>query len=169
MEMFVFILVVVGIGWGFTILAARENNSQIEKIDSNLVSEKPDIQSDKKSGTFETPRGKSGTASDKITELEARVERLLAAGREIIVQRDLAERERDAAQNEASTIKRQLDTLRSERSAPGGDDARFRAVKAAFARLYHPDRTQVAGIERMIREEFFKEFWAEIERIEKAK
>ena len=48
-----------------------------------------------------------------------------------------------------------------------GPDARFRAAKAAFARLYHPDRTRTEGIERLIREQVFKEFWAEIERIER--
>ena len=40
-------------------------------------------------------------------------------------------------------------------------------VKQAFARLYHPDRVQAHGIERHIRAEIFKEFWSELERIER--
>lgn len=51
-------------------------------------------------------------------------------------------------------------------SAPS-PDWKFREVKAAFARLYHPDRTTQAGIERIVREQVFKEFWREIERIDR--
>lgn len=45
----------------------------------------------------------------------------------------------------------------------------FGEVKRSFARLYHPDRTPHVGLERMIREQVFKEFWAEIEKIERRK
>jgi len=40
-------------------------------------------------------------------------------------------------------------------------------AKQAFARLHHPDRVQAHGIERHIRAEIFKEFWSELERIER--
>jgi len=40
-------------------------------------------------------------------------------------------------------------------------------AKQAFARLHHPDRVQADGIERVIRTEIFKEFWRELERIER--
>jgi len=40
-------------------------------------------------------------------------------------------------------------------------------AKQAFARLHHPDRVQADGIERRIRTEIFKEFWSELERIER--
>jgi hypothetical protein len=40
-------------------------------------------------------------------------------------------------------------------------------AKQAFARLHHPDRVQADGIERLIRTEIFKEFWSELERIER--
>ena len=40
-------------------------------------------------------------------------------------------------------------------------------AKQAFARLHHPDRVQAGDIERLIRTEIFKEFWSELERIER--
>jgi hypothetical protein len=48
-----------------------------------------------------------------------------------------------------------------------GVDNRFEQVKRAFARKYHPDRVRVDGFDKTIRTEIFKEFWHEIERIEK--
>ena len=50
----------------------------------------------------------------------------------------------------------------------GGGDAKIREAKRAFARLYHPDNIQGSGLDKMIRQEFFKEFWRELERIEKS-
>lgn len=46
-------------------------------------------------------------------------------------------------------------------------DGRFRQAKTAFARLYHPDRIAGDGPEKRIRTEVFKEFWDELERIER--
>jgi hypothetical protein len=46
-------------------------------------------------------------------------------------------------------------------------DGRFRQAKNAFARLYHPDRLTGDGPEKRIRTEVFKEFWNELERIER--
>ena len=46
-------------------------------------------------------------------------------------------------------------------------DIKFRQAKNAFARLYHPDRLAVDGAEKRIRTELFKEFWDELERIER--
>lgn len=45
--------------------------------------------------------------------------------------------------------------------------AKFREAKSAFARLFHPDRAQGDAREREIRTELFKQFWAELERIER--
>ena len=47
-------------------------------------------------------------------------------------------------------------------------DMRFRQAKTAFARLYHPDRFGGDGPEKRIRTEVFKEFWDELERIERS-
>ncbi len=45
---------------------------------------------------------------------------------------------------------------------------RFRHAKQAFARLYHPDNQTASAAERALRTEIFKEFWTELERIERS-
>jgi len=49
--------------------------------------------------------------------------------------------------------------------APG--DRRFRELKKRFALMFHPDHIRRDDPEKAMRSEVFKEFWAEIERIEK--
>lgn len=46
-------------------------------------------------------------------------------------------------------------------------DGKFRQAKTAFARLYHPDGVAGDGAEKRLRTELFKEFWHELERIER--
>jgi hypothetical protein len=43
---------------------------------------------------------------------------------------------------------------------------KFRRAKTMVARLTHPDSVGATGLEARIREQLFKEFWAELERIE---
>lgn len=56
---------------------------------------------------------------------------------------------------------------RRETEAPG-DDAKFRRAKAVFARLFHPDSILDDAVEREIRTEIFKQYWAELERIDRS-
>lgn len=49
----------------------------------------------------------------------------------------------------------------------GHIDRKFRAAKNAFARRYHPDRIAGNAQEERLRTELFKEFWDELERIER--
>lgn len=46
-------------------------------------------------------------------------------------------------------------------------DMKFRQAKKAFARLYHPDQIAGESAEKRIRTELFKEFWDELDRIER--
>jgi hypothetical protein len=46
-------------------------------------------------------------------------------------------------------------------------DLKFKQARTAFARMYHPDRMQGDGDEKRVRAELFKEFWEELERIER--
>lgn len=46
-------------------------------------------------------------------------------------------------------------------------DAKFRQAKKAFARMCHPDQIAEDTPEKRIRTELFKEFWNELERIER--
>lgn len=53
------------------------------------------------------------------------------------------------------------------RASGGGNDI-FQRAKREFARMYHPDNVGGSSIERMVRAEIFKEFWAVLETIEKS-
>jgi hypothetical protein len=46
-------------------------------------------------------------------------------------------------------------------------DRRFHDAKRAFALMFHPDRPGVPLRERGVRQAMFKEFWAELRRIER--
>ena len=63
-----------------------------------------------------------------------------------------------------------LHKLRSkttENSTSSKGDDRFRHAKRSFARLFHPDHRHGSEIEQQIRAEMFKEFWVELEQIER--
>lgn len=49
----------------------------------------------------------------------------------------------------------------------GAPDAKFKQARTAFARMYHPDCVQGDADERRIRAELFKEFWEELDRIDR--
>lgn len=46
-------------------------------------------------------------------------------------------------------------------------DLKFKQARTAFARLYHPDRHRGDADEKRLRAELFKEFWEELERIDR--
>ena len=46
-------------------------------------------------------------------------------------------------------------------------DMKFKQARTAFARLYHPDRHHGDAEEKKLRAELFKEFWDELERIDR--
>lgn len=48
-----------------------------------------------------------------------------------------------------------------------GQDVKFRQAKNAFARLYHPDQVTGDDREKRLRIDLFKEFWDELERIDR--
>ena len=52
-------------------------------------------------------------------------------------------------------------------AAEGASDRRFQEAKRAFARRFHPDFVNATGMERTLRTDLFKEFWADLERIER--
>jgi hypothetical protein len=51
--------------------------------------------------------------------------------------------------------------------AEGASDRRFQDAKRAFARRFHPDFVNAIGMERTLRIDLFKEFWSDLERIER--
>jgi hypothetical protein len=55
---------------------------------------------------------------------------------------------------------------RDEAPAGKGGDKKFTRAKRAFSKMYHPDRIQADGFEKMIRTEFYKEFYQVLEAID---
>jgi hypothetical protein len=53
------------------------------------------------------------------------------------------------------------------KSHGNGSDLKFKQARTAFARLNHPDRMHGDTDEKRIRAELFKEFWEELERIDR--
>ncbi len=97
-------------------------------------------------------------ARQRIAELEQ------ALGQNERTAADLLRRMEGRARQAELKLKDHLDR------AVGGHDAadhKFRQAKRLFARLYHPDHAKGDGLERLIRAEFFKEFWQELERIDR--
>jgi outer membrane murein-binding lipoprotein Lpp len=127
------------------------------------------------------------TLQTRLQELEATVARLRQTGHSVVAQRDAARAEAaslrlalGASQQELARVRQHQEfeflakaVLREPAppmvfTAPDPvDNSRFRAAKLAFARLYHPDRGGTSEMDRLIRSQVFKEFWAELERIEK--
>lgn len=60
----------------------------------------------------------------------------------------------------------ELETRVGELLRGNGDRQAFLEIKREFARRYHPG-SEITGIERLVREEIFKEFWVVIQRVEK--
>jgi hypothetical protein len=77
--------------------------------------------------------------------------------------RAVADRDRwEAAANELQSA---LAAVKTE--AAGDEPDRFRKLKAALARMFHPDAlSSASSFERVVREELFKEINVEMDRIE---
>lgn len=102
-----------------------------------------------------------------IIALRQQIQRLKESGREIIKQRDSARAEIIRLNLENQKLHEYSKNKSGDTPTKSNDKSRVREIKAAFARLYHPDRITVSGFERTLREQVFKEFWSEIERIDR--
>jgi hypothetical protein len=67
----------------------------------------------------------------------------------------------------AAEVARLRVALRLAERAPATPDDRFTRAKRAFALRFHPDRIIARGLERTVRVSLFREFWAELRRIER--
>ena len=103
----------------------------------------------------------SDTKPDSVQSLQSEVETLWKLGEEVAS-------ERDAWMQRALNAEEKIKVLQETSNLADQDgDSNFLAIKKAFARLFHPDINKSTGYERAIRTEVFKEFWPEIERIER--
>jgi hypothetical protein len=83
-------------------------------------------------------------------------------------QEELQAAREDATKAKARADAAEANARASSGAASPGADGKFQAAKRAFARLYHPDNIKADGLDKVIRAEIFKEFWRELESIQKA-
>ena len=100
-----------------------------------------------------------GELEGEVRALRANVSRLQNAGKTVIAQREEWKARALVAEQKATDLTAQLANRRAMR------DDRFDALRRLVARELHPDFCDNDGIEKLIRAEFFKRLWPEIERL----
>ena len=100
-----------------------------------------------------------GELEEEIRALRARVKRLQSAGKTVIAQREAWTARALAAEQEAMELTTQLAGRLATR------DSRYDALRRLIARELHPDHCTGGEIEKLVRAEFFKSLWPEIEQL----
>lgn len=117
-----------------------------------------------------------GMAHDEIAGLIAsgagEVRHLIETIGELEADMARAARKEKRQAGEIARLRARLGELESGDGSPAvggaGQLDHFRRLKKEFAKMYHPDNSPSPdGLEKLIRSEIFKEFWAVIEGIEK--
>lgn len=101
--------------------------------------------------TPEPGAGSNGAHADEILELRRRLEAAEEAAR--------------SARADAERAEQALAHHRA--SAHHEANKKIRRIKRVFALHFHPDHLTATGLERDIREGVFKDFWGELDRIER--
>ena len=87
------------------------------------------------------------------------MKRLQSAGKTVIAQREAWTARALAAEQEAMELTTQLAGRLATR------DSRYDALRRLIARELHPDHCSGGEIEKLVRAEFFKSLWPEIEQL----
>jgi hypothetical protein len=104
-------------------------------------------------------RKRVGEMEAEVRALKANLSRLQKAGNTVIAQREEWKARALVAEQKVADLTAQLANRRATR------DDRFRALRRLVARELHPDFCDNGGIEKLIRAEFFKRLWPEIDRL----
>ena len=83
----------------------------------------------------------------------------------LMIRLETAEKDARTARQAASRLEESLADIRSK--ANRSANAKVRRIKRVFAQRFHPDQISTSGLDREIRETVFKEFWRELDRIER--
>jgi hypothetical protein len=100
-----------------------------------------------------------GELEEEVRALKARVRGLQNAGKTVIAQREEWKARARVAEQKVTDLTAQLANRRATR------DDRFDALRRLVALELHPDHCTGGDIEKLIRAEFFKRLWPEIERL----
>ncbi|NBC32092.1 MAG: hypothetical protein GVY13_05390 [Alphaproteobacteria bacterium] len=102
-------------------------------------------------GAPERGTGSKGAHADEMLELRRRLESAEQAAR--------------TARADAERAEEQVAHLRAK--ATHEANKKIRRIKRVFALHFHPDHVTASGLEREIRETIFKDFWRELDRVER--
>ena len=131
----------------------------------------------------ESPRSKAdvdgarrelNSAREQIRRLEEINEELRDKGRQVVAQRDQWEQrakelEKELARARAAPRGARTGAGFGQKSQQDLANQKIKKAKIAFAKLCHPNNTRHTGIDAAIRSDIFKEFWDQLEKIEREK
>lgn len=104
------------------------------------------------------------SSEEEIKKLSDTIADLRQKGKKAVASRDNWKNRAKSAESKVKELERRISrfgTISTE------NDTKFQKIKTKFANMYHPDKIIGSKIEKIIKQEIFKEFWAEIENIEK--
>lgn len=118
----------------------------------------------------EPQSGKTGAPNPEVVHLRSKL--LEAHGTIAELRRHLKNADRTAEfselRDELARANKALAELRQGAPPSEAGESKFREIKKRFARKYHPNSVGSGSLEATLRAEIFKEFWTEIEAVERS-
>ncbi|AQV01287.1 hypothetical protein [Desulfococcus multivorans] len=111
---------------------------------------------------FENKISKQQPTIDQLNEM---IEELRHKGKQAVASRDNWKQKAEKAERKVKELENKVSKLELQKT---DTDSKFKRLKNKFALMYHPDKIMGEKYEKMIKQEFFKEFWQEIEIIERS-
>ena len=102
----------------------------------------------------------SNRKDTRINDEKDIIEDLRAKGKNAVASRDKWRKRAEIAESRVIELENKL------LSKSSNNDAKFKKFKNKFSMMYHPDRISGSNLEKLVKQEIFKEFWQEIEKIE---
>jgi len=123
---------------------------------------------------LERTRRELGDAHEQIRRLEDINDELREKGKKVVADRDRWEQrakelEQDLARARSSARAGRPYPRFGQKQEADDDSPKIKKIKIAFAKICHPNNTRYTGVNASIRAEIFKEFWDQLEKIEREK
>ena len=122
---------------------------------------------------LERARRELGEAQEQIRRLEDINAELREKGKKVVADRDQWEERSKELEKELARARAAPRTARPGaafgQKAAADSNAKIKKAKIAFAKICHPNNTRNSGTDASIRADIFKEFWDQLEKIEREK
>ncbi len=100
---------------------------------------------------------------DEIKKLNNTIADLRRKGKKAVASRDSWKRKAEDAEKKIVELEKRFSRFENGFT---NSDSKFQKIKNRFAVMYHPDKIIGDKYEKLIKQEIFKEFWEEIEKID---